>query len=52
MRKTILIASSMLLSLASVTPGLAQEKEKDWDKDRPKIVGSGNVVTKDTKAGC
>jgi hypothetical protein len=44
MRKTILIASSMLLSLATVTPAFAQEK--DWDKDRPKIVGSGNVVTK------
>ena len=47
MRQTILIASSMLLSLATVTQGFAQEKEKDWDKDRPKIVGSGNVVTKD-----
>jgi len=47
MRKTILIASNILLSLATVTPGFAQKKEKDWDKDRPKIVGSGNVITKE-----
>ncbi len=45
MIKTIVITSSILLSILSFTSGFAQEKEKDSDK--PKIEGSGNVITRD-----
>jgi hypothetical protein len=45
MRKTIVIAGSLLLLLLSFITSFAQEKEKD--KDKTKIEGSGNVITKD-----
>jgi Putative auto-transporter adhesin, head GIN domain len=47
MRKTIFVSGAFLLLNLLFIAGLAQEKEKNKDKDQPKIEGSGNVITKD-----
>src|SRR5258708_2438540 len=41
MRKAVLIAAGILLLTLLFSPGFAQEKEKN--KDKPKIEGSGNL---------
>jgi hypothetical protein len=45
MRKTIPVAAGIFLLTLLSTSGFAQEKVKD--KDKPRIEGSGNLVTKD-----
>jgi len=44
MRKFIAISSSILLLTLSFTAAFSQDKEKN--KDKPRIEGSGNIVTK------